>query len=115
MAATKGKLSSFARASKDRLSGRRLIQPSEKKKKPNIHAFTSSKDTNSEPEDEQETFLHSDKNGKDVNCVGETSKKAIPGPENCCIYASAPLEPEKVLLSQNLRANMFLLETVHTV
>jgi GTP-binding protein EngB required for normal cell division len=85
MAATKGKLSSFARASKDRLSGRRLIQPSEGKKKPHIHAFTSSKDTNSDPEDEQETFLNSDKNRKGVNDVGETSKKAIIGPENCCI------------------------------
>ena len=85
MAATKGKLSSFARASKDRLSGRRLIQPSERKKKPHIQAFTSSKDTNSDPEDEQESFLNIGKNGKDVNDVGETSKKAILGPENCCI------------------------------
>ena len=34
MATAKQKMSNFARASKDRLSGRRLIQPAEEKKKP---------------------------------------------------------------------------------
>ena len=85
MAATKGKFSSFARASKDRLSGRRLIQPSEKRKQTHVHAFTSENDTKTDdPDDENEKFLHRNSNAKDNNGA-ILSHKAVQNSENCCI------------------------------
>ena len=82
MATTKEIISNFARAGKDRLSGRRLIQPSEGKKTPNIHAFANT-DTKPLDEAEQDAFLQNDKI-KDSKDGGGTSE-ATEVSENCCI------------------------------
>ena len=84
MAATKQRWSNFARASKDRLSGRRLIQPAEERKKPNIHAFETKKEANVSAE--QESFIQHSNNGFGaVDTVENTSAKKTRGAENCCI------------------------------
>ena len=84
MAATREKFSHFARASKDRLSARKLLQSSGRKKKSVVRAFESTTDKNLELENEHKTFLNIDGNRKDLNDGGETSK-IVEGSENCCI------------------------------
>ena len=82
MAAAKGKFISFARASKDRLSGRRLIQPSERRKQTHVQAFTSNTETReNDPDDEKESFLVTNSNGYSESNVS----KVVQNPENCCI------------------------------
>ena len=84
MAATKQRLSNFARASKDRLSGRRLIQPAEERKKPNIHAFETKKEANVSAE--QESLIQHSNNGVGAgDTLENASVKKTKGSENCCI------------------------------